>query len=459
MDMRYFLALSTGQNVANVVPTLENWEPGDRLLWLDSEYARQRGWSHGALTVLTARGVPDTHIEPLHYGEAPRELFEVLSRRLTNISHEDQILWIGNGGTKPQALAAGQALRSWAGHFTVLYNSNRAVGCDRFSGGMSGEQTFERHVRAEPLTLEELLTISGYVPFEQEPLQRIWPGESPPEAPLDYGYDTQATLDEYEERFAWWLHTARGDEDASLQLHMPAMREKDPRGFEQWRAKYEPQWRGICRKINTGTAASTHFDQIFNHILVYIEAYRKQERRATLEVSKPTGLGGTRFEQAVARRLHDWLEEHEQQPIRDILSGVWANVRIARSSAPTQVVQELDLALLLRNGVLLAIECKAGQFNNKDLDARLLNIQSSASLESSMGIVIPVFTDYKERPGHLEMIRRWRRLQGLRRFRAIPFTLAGQPPECVDPKHDQVLSIPSFEQALSNWLSSYTAHP
>jgi len=46
------------------------------------------------------------------------------------------------------------------------------------------------------------------------------------------------------------------------------------------------------------------------------------------------------------------------------------------------MAQEPNLALLSSSGVLAVIACKSDQFEAKDLDARLLNMQASTSLAS-----------------------------------------------------------------------------
>jgi len=86
--VKTFLAISTGQNVANVLPIIESWEPGDRLLWLESALARKRHWSVGALDVLHHRGLAHAEVERLNFGEHPDSLLKVLRKSLRKIDSD-----------------------------------------------------------------------------------------------------------------------------------------------------------------------------------------------------------------------------------------------------------------------------------------------------------------------------------------------------------------------------------
>jgi hypothetical protein len=78
MIQRLFVALSTGQNIANLLPILELADADDRVMWLESATARDRGWSDGALGVLRARGLDDVDRVRLADDE-PATLYQILS--------------------------------------------------------------------------------------------------------------------------------------------------------------------------------------------------------------------------------------------------------------------------------------------------------------------------------------------------------------------------------------------
>lgn len=454
--MKTYLAISTGQNITNVLPIMDSWEAGDHLLWLESDEARKQHWSEGALQVLEQRGV--TSLERLSFAEQPDSLLRVLQKLFQRMDTNIPVVWIGNGGTKPQALAVEQALAGWGGKSIYAYSTHRPVRYEAFPEGLAEKPKFLAYQKEPPIQLEELLTISGHVVRGDKPPQQLWPGKAPAETDNGYGSDPAVTFDDCEQRFSW-LQIKRNEADQTrlLLLRMPHLREKNPQLYAQWWNKMRRHWMDLCKRLKMEGTPQQQFDPLFNSVIGLAEQAYQQERQNAWrqQATAPQDSGGQLFERAVARRLYAWLEAPGNDAVRRILAGVWANVHIAREKAPGVVAQELDLALLLRNGVLLAIECKAGQFDIKDLDARLLNMQASASLASAMAIAVPAFTDYRNRPGAIEMIRRWKRLQQLPRFRALPFTLPGQSTTWEDADTGDSLKVPSFEETMNNWLRPY----
>ncbi len=55
--MKLFVAVATGQNVANLPPVLQFAQRGDEVLWLESKQAADQDWAVGAIEVLRSRHV------------------------------------------------------------------------------------------------------------------------------------------------------------------------------------------------------------------------------------------------------------------------------------------------------------------------------------------------------------------------------------------------------------------
>lgn len=102
---RLFLAVSTGQRVANLPPILECARAErDAVVWLDSELARKSRWSEGASTVLRKRGyqvfatkdVLDEDVLP----DVPAEVTQALIRlHLYCSRHGYEPIWVAHGVT------------------------------------------------------------------------------------------------------------------------------------------------------------------------------------------------------------------------------------------------------------------------------------------------------------------------------------------------------------------------
>lgn len=138
--------------------------------------------------------------------------------------------------------------------------------------------------------------------------------------------------------------------------------------------------RRLAEHCHADTVQIQAFQQeLFAHTTKLIRA----AERALLQgenAPQPLPLG-PKLELAVAARVLDWLEAHPQWAAT--VSEVWHGVRIVRRSEPWRVVAEHDVLLVLKNALLVNIECKAGTVDRKDLDARVeVQRQASSSLAS-----------------------------------------------------------------------------
>ena len=109
--------------------------------------------------------------------------------------------------------------------------------------------------------------------------------------------------------------------------------------------------------------------------------------------------------------------------------------------------------------ILLSIECKAFTAEQKDLDARLLNLQGAGS-QANMAVCGPVYTYFWQQPWFQPMHSLKKRVEGLGgRFPFLPFTLPGQPK-----KYQVTISSTgeteqgeclTFEEAFSRLMAPY----
>ncbi len=549
--MKHFLLLSTGQNVANVLPVLELYQPGDTILWLESSRAHRYHWAAGAIEVLRTHHIPQRAIDRTTFDEHPAALAEALEASLQSLAASTQILWAGNGGTKPQSLAMARVLDRH-GAYGYLYSLARPCGYEFFPKGLEGPRELHRYHRAR-LTMEEVVRIAGYELQGSAPGRQLWPGSPPPTQPSWYGNDIEATV-----RFtAKKYHRTQTVENRTGQLRSfhqlwttdrdhaqrwidqlqtlcrqrrrPLSRQPDCKRIRKatnalitaidpnagirrdafpcnhWRSQTKtqverirkalndntpPPWPDIANLLATtlelilidrktfprpaklrttqafeqwqtqlidaicndgATALPQRYESFYNHTL---NLAQRNSPTTTDEDGQPNS--GELFEKAVQQRLLRWLEKPERKNIREIIAGVWANVCIVRPQQPLITMQELDIAIVLRNGILLALECKAGRFDQKDLDARILNLQNSATTEASMRVVLPVFIHDDLTPETIDaMIKPWQRLGTMRRLGRIAFTLPGQPHGYHHSTSGQTIDVPDFEQALDEWLAPY----
>jgi len=461
---RLFLAVTSGQNVANVAPILEagSADRGDAVVWLSSPFAAQRGWTTGPSDVLRQRGfavLPERELP-----DAPADAAAALRALLneTATSAFEPVL-IANGGTKPTSLALNAHIEARR-PLALIYQQERPAEWWDMPEGIAGA----RHIRKfsqSRLTLSEVLACSGHV-IAHEPgadAQRFWPDET--DLGRDgYGLDFEATARAHDDAMHRQSLLAEAHENADTVITL-----------DQAVAAEASALKGFLVTLFQAVNAIPevpHRDDLAG-LLRLSEPHMERLRpvfttaqRAAAAVRK-AGLGlaggvddplGPRLERAVARRVRTLLAEKDGHlPVNE----AWLNVRIAHRSAPHTVVQELDIALVLANGILLALECKTHVADKlrKDLDARALNLQRAGSSPARLMLCFPLYTPFLDR-AWFSLQHRIRREYGGAGEGYLPFTLPGQPEvydwNSADGQTERVAAH-TFEAHLGKLLAPYVS--
>jgi hypothetical protein len=172
--------------------------------------------------------------------------------------------------------------------------------------------------------------------------------------------------------------------------------------------------------------------------------YTTNLHRAHLDYPEK-GDPGDALENAVARRVVRWAEAHKPAS----LQSVWFRVEAARREKPADKIAELDVILVVRNGVLLHLECKSGfTIARKDLEARHHNLRQASSLKADMVLCVPPFAEFA---GERWSKRLHTRCQEIKKWQwpVLPLTLAHSVHGGA-PTHG-----PSFEDELERLLKKY----
>lgn len=167
---------------------------------------------------------------------------------------------------------------------------------------------------------------------------------------------------------------------------------------------------------------------------------------------------GPLFEQAVTLRLYQWLQQN--QGMGGVIQSAWHNVRVAHRNAPERVTAEWDLLLVLKNGVLWSLECKAATAEYKDLDARFYNLEQAAGSHlARMALVIPLFSPFSDEAwfavSHKLRLQVEERNSGMR---TLFVGLPGQPDHYFfgeSPKY-QHYTCPTLEEGLLQIFKGYS---
>lgn len=96
-------------------------------------------------------------------------------------------------------------------------------------------------------------------------------------------------------------------------------------------------------------------------------------------------IDGFKFEDYVYRRFLMWCKNNKD--VFDIIQSIKKNVMVKENQT---IFLELDIAILLKNGILLHIECKSTErFPIKELTARLEKLHQATSPYSQMVLCFP----------------------------------------------------------------------
>lgn len=440
---KFFLAVTTGQNVSNLPPILECATPGrDAVLWLESDFAHKQRWSKGAIEVLQSRGFDNVETELLP--EEPGEIWTALSKIYKRCEDGGYApLWVANGGSKPTSLAiqASQLARSTA--LPILYSEPQPAEYWLMPDGITGPRHKRRYEKSA-LTLEEVLVARGHFIKNPKTAEKIWSAqEGAPRFPGalrfaddSYGEDGEQTCKAHEdaarrEDLLERAKAARTDRPVSLDdaldefpEHLTGWLEgvwntartiavsdgNKPRNWLQFGKDCSEQLSGLFASTQN-TAGKIRYELFKRHDEDGAAFEQDQEKFAA------------RFERAVARRTCRWLETHKKAlPVNE----AWLNVKIAAQRDRSRIVQELDIVLVLANAVLISLECKTFQADRKDLDARLLNIRRSGSQLARLVVCAPLFTTFSDASWFKQQHGLSQTLKAFG-FQYIPFTLPGQP--------------------------------
>lgn len=470
MSPRLFICISTGQNIANVAPLLAEAKAGERILFLSSPVARDRSWTAPALEVLARHGfaVEDKDVS----GDEPQAFAAALTE-LPMSAAAGGIVFVANGGSKLQALAVFDALRTRAAAagkpLSLLYSDDRTVRMMWFQHSLEEAATAVPYPDT-PLCLADVLRLrrmlvadapnaAGKLLYEAGRLSdegRAYAEQSP-----GYGEDAAVTRAAHAEAA---LREALTATFSKTQLpRWKQVTQIHPEGAERVR-------RVLAQTFGLRANGENRLESLYNCIInSACQTIDRQNRSAAVPPVPASNPLGPQFERAVIARLCRWLDGYRPGYIQ----SAHANVRIANAYKPGIVLLEADVLLLLKNGLLIMIEAKSHTAEFKDLDARIVNLRRSASELARLWVCSPLYTAFSDEDwfGTQHDFAERVKAHGLQH---IPFTLPQQPSSYDWPRRPGVdatagddesagnvqtrtYDVGNFEAALTNLLKPFDA--
>jgi hypothetical protein len=421
-DGSLFIAISTGQNITNLLPILELAEGGDRVLWIESAKAQKDHWSDEPLKVLERHGVGSIETVQLP-DDSGGAVYQALAGRVARLPK--RVYLVGNGGTKPQMLAATAALEGHLQEF--LYNHDDECVLERYQGkplGPVSSLPYRRH----GLDLGDVLQCRG-MRIKSGGERCIWPNPDPQSSLPGYGTDASVTRDHHRRIWDW-----------ERQRLEPPSRRLDFKDAERFAPEQVASLKrailSACGCPDEQPLACSALETVYNsaHKLSKLAA-EKQPKRTPLEEAPDIGR---ELEEAVAARLLNWLRDRPE--FAAIVQSVWQNVTVCRHTE-NEANQELDVVLMLKNARLFHLECKSFKTTLKEMDASLGVLQRNTTQLAAMAICVPSYPEFMQDEWCGKLAESVALMKKWRQFRVIEFTLHGRQP--------------SFEDALEQWLKPW----
>ena len=143
---------------------------------------------------------------------------------------------------------------------------------------------------------------------------------------------------------------------------------------------------------------------------------------------------------------------HKTKGFNNTVVSAWSNVIISKINSGI-VDAELDVVLIICNGVLIHLEIKSYTAQLKELDARISVLQNTTSNLAEMCIVAPLYTDFIDEKWIKQILKFKEKVENTKRMTFIPFTLPNQDNYAY--LNDEKILVPHFEDALETVMKKY----
>lgn len=424
MKNKIMIGVSTEQNITNLIPALQNRV--NEFILIETSQAKKKNWSNGLISVLNTKDIK-TRVVLLNETEDTR--IELLSEKLINIleGETNQITWNLGGGQKAQQFALWQTFlfRYFNNiHDKACYSNPSAHNIEWWFWENNTLKFFSEKISV-PVSLEEVLTVFG---FEIKGSKNIIFKRNSDINTVDkipdlinfsefreYLYklsrfhiksiknDISYNLNEIEEIF----YNLKKDPSLIQNLIESSLHYMKI-DFEKMKETTFKKGTFLVKLIPflTKQIIEHFFSRIFKGNEKPEASVKNPELKKILSqyIPNPQSIvidkelleklsgslitkGSLYFEKIVIQRTVDYLNSCEN----NILEA-YQNIKIKKKGTDRDV-GEYDILMLTEWGTLISFDSKTFDFEMKDLDARLYNLEQ---MGGKFVDFIPVFPYYEE---------------------------------------------------------------
>ncbi len=468
------LVISTGQNISNFVPLLQFAKTTEHILVVESNTARKNKWGLRLINRLKEHKYHNLSRVDVENGDmlSPLVLGKILRKQLESSETISLNIYL-NGGQKLTAVSLLEALRSF--NPRLIYMESRPVHfllLDHFSGQTGAEtQPIEYGI-----DLKDILALYGSGLHSNSARKPIYengvflrdiknPAFSYFWEDTNYiktlvslfykaiqqtftGYTPQPGTEEIKEiiRERWHSLPLK-----KLVLESKSKKELKERQIEWGGGFVKSVFRNLyCLNPEPSNIFSSPLNvkvrqQMIENKLLEDAFNEPHIKRPDLQKKL-----GFYFEEVVLYRVYKFLSARPH--ILKAIAQIWQNVQVCSAQDPEIVSGEYDILFVLRNGLLISLECKTYKFETKDAFARLARLTIRGGGLAVQWVTAPFYT--KPELFHASMYKLWKDMQDLN-IPFVPFTATGQKSAFLGADMDTPVSVLGFEEALEKRFAPF----
>ncbi len=461
-----FVAVATGQNVANLPPILAFADPerGDEVLWLESEQAKRGRWADGAVEVLQRRGIASERESIQGDVNDPPAVCATLKRYLqAHQADYGRLNIVLNGGQKLTPVGLDCAAEFWrAQHKPVrfLYGEDRPACVAVREERLTAPARHERYPKDKMLTLEEIVIVAVGGTQKAQALS-FNPGKVVQRAARPPKYGKEKAFTRLVHETAYHLAKAAAQQAGAHRLSIPPFQQWSPQAQQRVLGNLRHRAQNILGPSAVPRSKEVQFMSTLIRILNGTDPFERAKKHHVAEEVKARlrsegwwaneGINWRELEEVVAQRVAAFLAQNSS--LEQVVREVRLNAQVERDA-------EWDVVIVLVNGVVIHLECKSWGMQGKDLRARMEVMQRRTSRLARMYVVMPLFPEFAQEPWFAELQQRWDNTRSIPGISLIALTLEGSKAKPGTPyavHGRRVLSEwpPSFEDSLQEVLAPY----
>jgi hypothetical protein len=408
------IGVSTGQNITNLIPAVQQGIKVTKFVLLETSTAISKKWSQGLLDVLKKRNISSECISlegiDSHISNIQTKLFDTFK------DHKEPLFWNLGGGQKPQQIPIWEVFKIRNEKMNipdiVCYANQDDTGILEIWEYKNGNITTRNVKISVDLSAEEVFKVFGFN-FKEEP-QLIYQKQN--STPFEHIIDLLKFQEFREFMFRLPVENHETINQPLTFQYVKDILNKEKASIANLLSRANVELLSILQKENGLTNFKNNENYQKNKSLQAIKKVSFIREFADLikenlpfeiinvknsELKNYTQLNDMIITQSYLQELTNgkynktsfYFEHIVIQRIVNLLQYSSHNVVQAYANLKTekngQQVAEYDVLCVTDKGTILALDAKTFEFENKDVDARIYNLEQGSGFYRKFSAVFP----------------------------------------------------------------------